>query len=71
MRAHLLQDTALRYFLEVAHSGSLTEASAPRFATPWYAPHEDLSVVDGRTAMGERIIVAGKPSKDAAECVVF
>ena len=28
MRAHLLQDTALRYFLEVAHSGSLTEASA-------------------------------------------
>src|SRR6218665_1430078 len=28
MRAHLLQDTTLRYFLEVAHSGSLTEASA-------------------------------------------
>ncbi len=28
MRAHLLQDTALRYFLEVAQSGSLTEASA-------------------------------------------
>lgn len=27
MRAHLLQDTALRYFLAVAHSGSLTEAS--------------------------------------------
>lgn len=28
MRPHLLQDTALRYFLEVAASGSLTEASA-------------------------------------------
>ncbi|WP_422845101.1 LysR family transcriptional regulator [Acidovorax sp. M2(2025)] len=28
MRAHLLQDTTLRYFLEVAESGSLTEASA-------------------------------------------
>ena len=28
MRAHLLQDTTLRYFLEVASSGSLTEASA-------------------------------------------
>src|SRR6218665_208763 len=28
MRAHLLQDTTLRYFLEVPHSGSLTEASA-------------------------------------------
>ncbi|MFN3438895.1 MAG: LysR substrate-binding domain-containing protein [Acidovorax sp.] len=27
-RAHLLQDTTLRYFLEVAQSGSLTEASA-------------------------------------------
>ena len=27
LRAHLLQDTTLRYFLEVAHSGSLTEAS--------------------------------------------
>ncbi|HPK33153.1 MAG TPA: LysR family transcriptional regulator [Ottowia sp.] len=27
MRAHQLQDTALRYFLEVAQSGSLTEAS--------------------------------------------
>ncbi|CAN7656824.1 LysR family transcriptional regulator [Acidovorax sp. LjRoot117] len=27
MRPQLLQDTALRYFLEVAHSGSLTEAS--------------------------------------------
>ncbi|MDH4427099.1 MAG: LysR family transcriptional regulator [Acidovorax sp.] len=28
MRPHLLQDTALRYFLEVAEGGSLTEASA-------------------------------------------
>lgn len=39
---------------------TLTEASAPSFATPWYAPHTDLSVVDGKTAMGERIIVAGR-----------
>ncbi|MEO3471659.1 protocatechuate 3,4-dioxygenase subunit beta [Roseomonas sp. CAU 1739] len=39
---------------------TLTEASAPRFATAWYAPHDDMSVVDGRTAMGERIIVAGR-----------
>lgn len=39
---------------------TLTEASAPNFATPWYAPHADLSVVDGKTAMGERIIVAGR-----------
>ncbi len=28
MRPHILQDTTLRYFLEVARSGSLTEASA-------------------------------------------
>ncbi len=28
MRAHQLQDTALRYFLEVAQCGSITEASA-------------------------------------------
>ncbi len=28
MRIHCLQDTALRYFLAVAHTGSLTEASA-------------------------------------------
>ena len=28
MRPHLLQDTTLRYFLAVAQSGSLTEASA-------------------------------------------
>ena len=39
---------------------TLTEASAPRFAAEWDAPHTDLSVVDGRAAMGERIIVAGR-----------
>jgi protocatechuate 3,4-dioxygenase beta subunit len=43
----------------VAIPTTLTEASAPRFAAAWYAPHDDLSVVDGRAAMGERIVVAG------------
>ena len=39
---------------------TLTEASAPRFTPAWYAPHEDLSVVNGKPALGERIIVAGR-----------
>lgn len=37
-----------------------TEVSAPRFARSWYAPQDDLSVVGGRAALGERIIVAGR-----------
>jgi len=37
-----------------------TEAAAPRFVAPWYAPHADLSVTNGRRAMGERIVVAGR-----------
>jgi len=39
---------------------TLTEASAPRFDPAWYAPHDELSVVEGRAALGERIIVAGR-----------
>jgi len=39
---------------------TLTESSAPRFDPAWYAPHDDLSVVEGRAALGERIIVAGR-----------
>jgi protocatechuate 3,4-dioxygenase beta subunit len=39
---------------------TLSEATAPRFDARWYAPHADLSVVEGKTAMGERIIVAGR-----------
>lgn len=44
--------------LRIPHT--LTEVAAPRFAQPWYAPHADLSVVEGRAALGERIIVAGR-----------
>lgn len=44
--------------LRIPHT--LTEVSAPRFAQPWYAPHADLSAIDGRAALGERIIVAGR-----------
>jgi protocatechuate 3,4-dioxygenase beta subunit len=44
--------------LRIPHT--LTEVSAPRFAPAWYAPHGDLSTVDGKAALGERIIVAGR-----------
>lgn len=37
-----------------------TESAAPRFARQWYAPHADMSQVNGKAAMGERIIVAGR-----------
>jgi protocatechuate 3,4-dioxygenase beta subunit len=43
---------------------TLTEASAPRFDPAWYAPHDDLSVLEGRAAIGERIIVAGRVSDE-------
>ena len=43
--------------LVVPHTA--TEASAPRFSAARYPAHADMSVVDGRSAMGERIIVAG------------
>jgi len=44
--------------LRIPHT--LTEVSAPRFAPEWYAPQEDLSTLDGKAALGERIIVAGR-----------
>jgi len=37
-----------------------TESAAPRFSPQWYAPHADMSQVNGKAAMGERIIVAGR-----------
>lgn len=39
---------------------TLTETSAPRFAPAWYEPHDDISKHEGKEAMGERIIVAGR-----------
>ena len=39
---------------------TLTEASAPRFEARWYPQRGDLSVTDGKAAIGERIIVAGR-----------
>jgi len=44
--------------LRVPHT--LTETSAPRFDQAWYAPHADLSKHEGKEAVGERIIVAGR-----------
>lgn len=44
--------------IKIPHT--LTEVSAPRFAQAWYAPHADLSTVEGKGALGERIIVAGR-----------
>ncbi len=44
--------------LRVPHT--VTETSAPRFTPAWYAPHDDLTRVDGKEAVGERIIVAGR-----------
>jgi protocatechuate 3,4-dioxygenase beta subunit len=45
-------------FVRVPHTSS--EISAPCMAPTWYAPHDDLSKVDGKAALGERIIVAGR-----------
>ncbi|MGX9962678.1 protocatechuate 3,4-dioxygenase subunit beta [Roseomonas sp. F4] len=39
---------------------TLTETSAPRFDPAFFAPQVDMSQVAGRSAMGERIIVAGR-----------
>lgn len=39
---------------------TLTEVSAPHFDERWYPPLTDLSVADGKAALGERIIVAGR-----------
>lgn len=37
-----------------------SEATAPVFAPHWYAPHDDISTVQGKAALGERIIIAGR-----------
>lgn len=39
---------------------TLTEASGPRFAADRFAPDDDISQVNGKAALGERIIVAGR-----------
>jgi len=44
--------------LRVAHT--LSEVAAPRMDATRYPAEADLSVVDGKAAMGERIIVAGR-----------
>lgn len=48
----------------VAIPPTLTEASAPRFDPAHYAPRLDMSRLDGRQALGERIIVAGRLSDE-------
>jgi len=39
---------------------TVTETTGPRFPASRFAAMTDLSVIDGRTAQGERIIVGGK-----------
>jgi protocatechuate 3,4-dioxygenase beta subunit len=39
---------------------TITETTGPRFSTAHFAPIPDLSIVDGKTALGERIIVRGR-----------
>ena len=39
---------------------TITEISGPRFAAAQFPPIPDLSVVDGKAALGERIIVHGR-----------
>jgi protocatechuate 3,4-dioxygenase beta subunit len=44
--------------LRFAHT--ITETSGPRFAPAQFPPMADMSVVGGRAALGERIVVAGR-----------
>jgi protocatechuate 3,4-dioxygenase, beta subunit len=39
---------------------TITETSGPRFTATQFPPIPDLSVVDGKAALGERIIVHGR-----------
>src|SRR5205807_9174490 len=39
---------------------TITETTGPRFSTAHFPPITDLSIVDGKTALGERIIVQGR-----------
>ncbi|MBP0462830.1 protocatechuate 3,4-dioxygenase subunit beta [Roseomonas sp. PWR1] len=48
---------------------TLTEASAPRFEPRWYAPQADLSITEGKAALGERIIVTGRVTDENGRAV--
>ena len=48
---------------------TLTEASSPRLAPAHYPVQADMSVVQGKAAMGERIIVAGRVLDEAGRPV--
>src|SRR5207248_5538190 len=39
---------------------TITETAGPRFSAAHFPPIPDLSIVDGKTALGERIIVKGR-----------
>jgi hypothetical protein len=39
---------------------TITEISGPRFTAPQFPPIPDLSVVNGKSALGKRIIVRGR-----------
>ncbi|MCU0944665.1 MAG: protocatechuate 3,4-dioxygenase subunit beta [Rubritepida sp.] len=46
-----------------------TETSSPRLSPSHHPAHADMSVVDGRAALGERIIVAGRVTDEAGRPV--
>lgn len=46
-----------------------TETSSPRLTPAAYPPQTDFSVMDGRAALGERIIVAGRVTDEAGRPV--
>jgi protocatechuate 3,4-dioxygenase, beta subunit len=48
---------------------TLTETSGPRFDPARFPPHADMSMHQGRAAMGERIIVAGRVTDGAGRPV--
>ena len=56
------RSTATRHpsqkLIRVPHT--VTETTGPRFTPAQYPPITDISIVDGHTAMGERIIVGGR-----------
>ena len=39
---------------------TITETSGPRFSAAQFPPIPDLSVVNGKAALGERVIVRGR-----------
>jgi protocatechuate 3,4-dioxygenase beta subunit len=48
---------------------TITETAGPRFSTAHFPPIPDLSMVDGKTALGERIIVHGRITDEAGRPV--